>query len=323
LNLNGYTNPENTNEKLEEDIENEEEDDLAARFEKEYLKKTKVQEESSSFRRIILQNSSPTLNLTHTKLTEAIFALKQVLILSKKNINCNSNLNLKNELSEIYNIYYDKKASYMDSDYNDEPFEKAQPQIKSMPSLIISNYLSLIFCLSLGECWTEVLFYSNEYEKSDYYKKDKDVIYKIDNYKIEALIQLRKIDQALELIKNNMFLVNNNDSAKCQFYNKLNCSVYNEVTYKIALNVNMTKIHFANNNLVEAERCINNIIVSLNNQNNSKDLPAYLINLLIYLNIIKGNVRNALNLIKFHNDETFNQSEVNANSKSISNSQNK
>ena len=96
----------------------------------------------------------------------------------------------------------------MDNNYNDEPFDKSSPHIKSIHSVLISNYMNLLFCLTLVENWTEVIFYCNEYEKSEFFRKDKEIIYRIDNYKIEALINLREFEKAKEVIKNNFILLN-------------------------------------------------------------------------------------------------------------------
>jgi hypothetical protein len=244
-------------------------------------------------KRIILQNN-PSGNILRKKILEAIKCFKQVLLLSKSNINSNSKLNEKNELNELYNFYFDKKSAYIDNNI-DESFEKASPKIKSMAHVITSTYMNLIFCLGLTQNWTEVLFYCDQYEKSEFYKKDKDMIYKFDNFRIEALINLKLIDKALDLIKNNFNLVNNNDF-KGSFYSSNNNVIYADVSYKIVLNVNLAKIHFINNNISEADKCIDNIMLLYANQEN---IPHYIQNLLIYSSLVKGNQHIALNLIKY------------------------
>lgn len=262
-------------------------------------------------RRIILQHNYSTIK-NNQKTYEAIQCFKQVILLSKNNINCGTSLNDKNQLLEIHNFYYDKKSSYLEDQATDE-FEKSTPQIKSMQPVINSSYLNLIFCLTLIENWPEVLFYCEEYEKSQYFKKDKDSIYKFDNYKIEALINLKQMDKAMELIKNNSFLINNNDY-RGSFFNKVNNVLYNDVSFKLVLNVNMTKIHFMNNNLVEAEKCITNIFNIYNTGNGSintmTEIPPYLQMILIYYHLVKGNYITSLNIIKFRkiamNNSTLN-----------------
>jgi len=246
-------------------------------------------------KRIVLLNNSSTV-ISKKRIVEAIRCFKQVLLLAKENINSNSKINDKNEISEIYNFYYDKKSAYMDNK-NDDPFEKTSPKIKSLPQLIVSNYLNLIFCLCLTENWTEILFYCNQFEKSEFYKKDKDLIYKIDNFKIQAYIILKYENKALELIKNNFISLNTgNNEFKGYFYNCSNNTTHCDVSYKIALNVNLAKIHYHNGNITEADKCLENILASLSNH---LHIPSFVLNLMIYSNLIKGNTVAALNLIKY------------------------
>ena len=249
-------------------------------------------------KRIILQNNFNGSYGHKRKINEAIGYFKQVLLLSTNNINCNSKLNEKNELNEIYNFFFDKKSAYMDSNYSEDPFERASPKIKSLPLIVTSTYLNLVFCLSISENWTEVLFYCNLYEKSEFYKKDKDAIYKFDNFKIEALINLKETDKAVEIIKNNISLLTPSDF-RGSFFNNVNAVLYHDVSYKIVLNINLAKIHFINNNNIEAEKCIANVIMMINTPNVVTDLPPYIQNLFIYSNLVKGNYQSVLNLIKF------------------------
>lgn len=247
-------------------------------------------------KRIILQNKYAATNPNKRRLTEAITYFKYVIMLSKPNINTNSKFNERNELNEIYNFYFDKRSAYLDSDYNDDPFEKFSPKVKSLSQIISSTYLNLLFCLSLTENWTEVLFFCSQYEKSDYFRAEKEVMYKFDNFKIEALIHLRQIDRALEVLKANAVLITTND-LKGTFYSRDNSGVYSNTSYRITLNVNLAKLHFINNNILEADKCINNILSMFSGE--MQAIPVYVQNLLIYSHLIKGQVGIALNYVKY------------------------
>jgi hypothetical protein len=247
------------------------------------------------FERVILQNNFNGSYGPRRRIIDAINYFKQALLLSSNDINCNSNLNEKNELDEIYNFYFDKKSAYMDNNYPDDPFEKSSPRIKSLPLIITSTYINLVFCLSITENWTEVLFYCNLYEKSQYYSNDQ--VHKFENFKIEALINLRQNEKAIEVIKKSLNSLNAND-IRGSFYNKVNCAMYNDISFKVALNVNLAKIHFINNNIQEADKCLVNIL-SMVNSPNPNDLPPFVQNLFIYSNLAKGNYQNALTVIKY------------------------
>ena len=249
----------------------------------------------TNVKRILMLNNSSTV-VSKKRIAEAIRCFKQVLLLSKPNINSNSKLNEKSEMKEIYDFYFDKKSAYIDKN-DDEDIEKTASKIKSLPQLIVSTYLNLIFCLCLTENWTEILFYCNQFEKSEYYKKDKDLIYKIDNFRIQAYINLKLVDKALEITKSNFISLNlGNNEFKGYFYNCNNNTTYSDVSYKLALNVNLAKLHYLNNNISEGDKCLDNILY---NNPNQLHIPPFVLNLMIYSNLCKGNDASALNLIKY------------------------
>ena len=101
----------------------------------------------------------------------------------------------------------------------------------------------------------------------------------------------------MDIIKNNFISLNTgNNEFKGYFYNCSNNTTHCDVSYKIALNVNLAKIHYHNSNISEADKCVENILASLSNH---LHIPSFVLNLMIYSNLIKGNTAAALNLIKY------------------------
>jgi hypothetical protein len=165
-----------------------------------------------------------------------------------------------------------------------------------------NSYLNLIFTSVLIEDWNEALFYADELERSIYYQKD--IAYLIDNYKMQAYLSLNQHNQILELLKKNMHSVYSLEF-KGSFFSKINKLVYNEITYKLALYINIIKMNFITNNMPEVEKGILSVLNLLNinlTLNNGvithNDLPPFIFNLLIYYYIIKENYEVALNIIK-------------------------
>jgi hypothetical protein len=238
-------------------------------------------------KRIILKNHSVG-GITNTRLIDAIYHFKQTILLLKDNIY------YKKEVNDIYNFYT------QDTEHN------LPTDLKSHNQLITSSYLNLIFTNILNQNWSEVLFHCKEFERSEYYNKD--ISYVIDNYKIEAYLGLNQPDQVLEMLKKNMS--NNNFGYpsldfKGIFYNKSNDILYAEINYKVALYLNIIKMNFINNNILEVEKGITTILtllnINLNITNNNiihNDLPPYIINLLIYYYMYKENYELAINIIK-------------------------
>jgi ankyrin repeat protein len=238
-------------------------------------------------RRIILKNHYINNNCS-ARLTEAIYHFKQTILLLKDNIY------YKKETNDVYNFYTQQT-------------EQCYPtEMKSSNQIITSSYLNLIFTNILGQNWSEVLFHCDEFEHTEYYNKE--ISYAIDNYKIEAYLGLNQPNQVFEILKRNM--TNNNFGYpsldfKGIFYNKVNDILYAEINYKVALYLNIIKMNFINNNILEVEKGITTILsllnINLNITNNiitHNDLQPYILNLLVYYYMFKENYEQAINVIK-------------------------
>jgi hypothetical protein len=152
--------------------------------------------------------------------------------------------------------------------------------------------------------WTSVIHYSNEFEVGPYFNRELE--YTIDNYKIEAYLALNQHKMIIDILKKNM--LNNNFSYlsvdfKGAFYNQGTKTVSPEINYKIALYINIIKMNFITNNLVEVEKGLLSILNLLNvafNPNGivHSDLPSYVLNLVIYYFLYKENYSGVINLIK-------------------------
>ena len=139
-------------------------------------------------------------------------------------------------------------------------------------------YLNLIFCLIRNENYAESIEIIEEFrEKNPNLNKYRFVL---DNYSIEAYLKLGEFDKALNILSKENFSYENID-AKGAFFSNSNNQVYNEVTYRLALYINLIKINILNNNAQDAEKYINSIL-SLLNYPTEKELPPYVINIIIF-----------------------------------------
>jgi len=238
----------------------------------------------------------------NNKINEAINAFKQTLVLFKENIY------YKKELKDIYNYYTASTTTTSSNNESDNSSRVPSHQLEgfSCPQISVSANLNLIFCLVIREEWMEALFYIKELEGSEAYSKDLHFI--LDNYKIECLINLNKLNVALELIKNNLLSNNNNlyysnSESKGNFYSKFNPG-YSEVSYKLAFYINLTKLHLLNNSWIDVEKTILLIFSLLNisstngNFINTNDLPPFVLNILVYYYIRKENTNVAIQILK-------------------------
>lgn len=228
-------------------------------------------------------------------LKDAISAFKNCILLS------NVSLIKRENIKSIINFYTKKKTNINQN--NDNSYYERKINL----NVVINAYMNLLFCFSLNEDWLKVLFIIEEIGKKKF-NLSKDQKIKIMNFKIEALINLNKLNEA-QLNITKTFENFNNCNYKFDYFSKGNYTYYNDLNFKLNLYYGMCLISLKNNKIKEADECIDNII-----SNYFKDktfLPSFLINLMIYINLIKYNsnerdenenkenyYKNVLNLIK-------------------------
>ena len=162
-------------------------------------------------------------------------------------------------------------------------------------------YLNLIFCLIRNENYAESIEIIEEFrEKNPNLNKYRFVL---DNYSIEAYLKLGEFDKALNILSKENFSYENID-AKGAFFSNSNNQVYNEVTYRLALYINLIKINILNNNAQDAEKYINSIL-SLLNYPTEKELPPYVINTIIFYFLSIGKNEQAVQIIKYRRIPKF------------------
>ena len=251
------------------------------------------------------------------KLSECIYCLKKVIsIYRNQNKDTSDKLNDFNiDSEELINFFSNKDREREHKKMSSPPnaagnnnqenpksevtfnLVKQSTSIKSFNSIVNNSYLSLIFTLILDKNWVDALAILNEYERIDNFKIEKDIRIKLNNYLVEIYINLNQIEKAMEIIKND-FNNQNILNEKTNFYSSFQNNFYNDISYKMMLYTNMLKLHLINGNTIEAENCLKNIIDTFNFQT-IFEIPSFIINHIIYLNLIKGNIDIVLNLIKF------------------------
>ena len=161
--------------------------------------------------------------------------------------------------------------------------------------------MNLIFCLIRNENYAESIEIIEEFrENNPNLNKYKFVL---DNYSIEAYLKLGEFDRALNILSKENFSYENID-AKGAFFSNSNQQIYNEVTYRLALYINLIKINILNNNPQDAEKYINSIL-SLLNYPTEQELPPYVINIIIFYFLSIGKNEQAVQVIKYRKIPKF------------------
>ena len=161
-------------------------------------------------------------------------------------------------------------------------------------------YLNLIFCLLRNENYAESIEVIEEFRENNNSNKYKFIL---DNYSIEAYLQMGEFNKALNILSKENFSYENID-AKGTFFSNSNHQVYNEVTYRLALYINLIKINILNNNFQDAEKFIISIL-NLLNYPTEKELPPYVINIIVFYFLSCGKNEQAVQVIKYRKIPKF------------------
>ena len=164
-----------------------------------------------------------------------------------------------------------------------------------------SAYLNLIFCLIRNEYYTEAIETIEEFrENNNSINKYKFIL---DNYTIEAYLKLGEFEKAINILSKDNFSYENPEE-KGAFFSNANHQVYDEITYRLVLYINLIKINILNSNFKEAEKYVVSVL-SLLNYPTEKELPPYVINIIVFYFLSIGKNEEAVQIIKFRRIPKF------------------
>ena len=201
---------------------------------------------------------------------KAINSFKKVISISKMNTYSNS-------MKSLFNFY----SSYVQDEKRDINSQNFYKRKKIPNELLINTYLNLLLCLSIKKKWIEMIFIIKDY----YNRKivsNKIILLKILLYKLEAYINLKNTQKVKEIINK----VKGHKKIELSFFNKSNNNIINDVNIKLYLYYTLTLIYIKENNLKEMDINLNKI---LNLIKEDKNIPYYIIDLLINVYLIKLN----------------------------------
>lgn len=188
-------------------------------------------------------------------------------------------------------------------------FKEEASKNKSPQSYLIeifnSSYINLLFSLTILENWNDVLFFGKDYQKSPYFSKNNNFI--VNNYLIQAYLNLGSVDQALDLLSKELtnitlpnYIMKMNDT----FYSNIIHVDYLNVNCRIAIYVNFLKINLMKRNFEGFEGGMKTLIGLLKKISNKKkeddnvELPMYIISILLYYFLLNNKIEEACLLVK-------------------------
>ena len=214
-------------------------------------------------------------------------------LISVKNLDLNEAIRALKECILIIKGY---------NSFNEQIYNTLKPLMNSeVKDIYDSAYLNLIFCLIRNEYYSEAIDSIEEFrENTNSINKYKFIL---DNYTIEAYLKLGEFEKALNILSKDNFSYENPDE-KGTFFSNSNHQVYDEITYRLALYINLIKINILNNNFKEAEKFVVSVL-NLLNYPTEKELPPYVINIIVFYFLSIGKNEEAVQIIKFRRIPKF------------------
>ena len=218
-------------------------------------------------------------NSQNIYLVKAIKCFKKVIQISKMN-SCMESMKL------LHNFYW----KYKNDSKNEKNEENPQNfcKKKKIPNeLLIHTYLNLLLCLSIKRNWAEMILIIKDYNNRKT-SSNKIIVLKILLYKLEAYINLKNTQKIKEIINK----LKGYKKIELSIFNKANNNIINEINIKLYLYYTLTLIYIREKNLTEIEINMNKILSLIEGY---KNIPYYIIDLLINVYIIKLNNETNLN----------------------------
>jgi len=247
-------------------------------------------------------NDNDLISVKNLDLNEAIRALKECILIIKGYNSFNEQI--YNTLKPLMNSeVIDLKPLFKNNETEENEKENSNNNTNNnqYKDIYDSAYLNLIFCLIRNEYYSEAIDSIEEFrENTNSINKYKFIL---DNYTIEAYLKLGEFEKALNILSKDNFSYENPDE-KGTFFSNSNHQVYDEITYRLALYINLIKINILNNNFKEAEKFVVSVL-NLLNYPTEKELPPYVINIIVFYFLSIGKNEEAVQIIKFRRIPKF------------------
>ena len=245
------------------------------------------------------ENQDETESISRLNFVEAIRYLKECILIIKGYNSFNEQIYttlkplMNNEVINLKGLFINE-AEEKEKNYA----EQNNIQYKDIYD---SAFLNLIFCLIRNESYAEAIEFIEEFREN--YSSSNKYKFILDNYAIEAYLKLGEYEKALNILSKDNFSCENPEE-KGAFFSNSNNQVYDEITFRLALYINLIKINILNSNFKEAEKYVISVL-SLLNYPTEKELPPYVINIIVFYFLSIGKNEEAVQIIKFRRIPKF------------------
>ena len=232
---------------------------------------------------IVQKKSDSDINDINSYLDKAIKYLKKILNINKINV-------FSNSIKSIYEFFF----SHIKDDINIKDISHKNKKIQS--DLILNTYLNILFCLSLKNNWLEMLLTIKDFNSKKIITTKTNIL-KVLLFQLEANVNLNRQNKIIETINK----IKNYKKNEFSVFNQSNKDIIKNINIKLYLYYSLTLIYYRNKNYKEMEIYSNKLLSLITKE---KDIPYYIIDLLINVFIIKLNNEsniNPINKYKYNN----------------------
>ena len=232
---------------------------------------------------IVQKKSDSDINDINSYLDKAIKYLKKILNINKINV-------FSNSIKSIYEFFF----SHIKDDINIKDISHKNKKIQS--DLILNTYLNILFCLSLKNNWLEMLLTIKDFNSKKIITTKTNIL-KVLLFQLEANVNLNRQNKIIETINK----IKNYKKNEFSVFNQSNKDIIKNINIKLYLYYSLTLIYYRDKNYKEMEIYSNKLLSLITKE---KDIPYYIIDLLINVFIIKLNNEsniNPINKYKYNN----------------------
>ena len=232
---------------------------------------------------IVQKKSDSDINDINSYLDKAIKYLKKILNINKINV-------FSNSIKSIYEFFF----SHIKDDINIKDISHKNKKIQS--DLILNTYLNILFCLSLKNNWLEMLLTIKDFNSKKIITTKTNIL-KVLLFQLEANVNLNRQNKIIETINK----IKNYKKNEFSVFNQSNKDIIKNINIKLYLYYSLILIYYRDKNYKEMEIYSNKLLSLITKE---KDIPYYIIDLLINVFIIKLNNEsniNPINKYKYNN----------------------
>ena len=311
-NINYDDNNKENNDKEEKDIE-----DLFEEFEKYLAKEKSPSNQNNSinlnikailFPRYNSINKNNSSNIIDYLLTSINCFKKSIMLYKRQPYTIQRNEKMVNDIKFIMDFY---KIENKNISLNSNSFYNFNDLNISQISLFTFSYMNLLFSLSLNEKYNEILLLIKVFPPN-LMKNNNDIKNKLDYFKLNAMLNLKKYKEAEEIINKKKgkeyanIIGNKPDNNEFYCFNTSGCDIENKMNHESYLTLVEIYLDCRLKRYEKAEQNTKKLIKMTKNDNKSR-ISKYYNQLMLYVLSLQMKKKQIINIIRYRWNEIQNR----------------